>query len=81
VEEGKAHFPVPAPGRLSEDSSGGPPVLEGSSGGVGERSIGASGEGVVSTSQLQLSAGNTPYPVVISLGSEYGGSERDNDHT
>jgi hypothetical protein len=28
VEEAKAHFPTPPPGRLSEDSTGRPPVLE-----------------------------------------------------
>jgi hypothetical protein len=71
---------MPTPGRLSEDSSGGPPVLEGDGGVVGKRSIGTSGGEVASTSQLQLSAGNTPYPTIISLGSEYGGSERNDDH-
>jgi hypothetical protein len=80
VEEGETHFPVPAPGQLSEDSSGGPPVLEGGSGSMGERSIGASEGGMASTSRLQLSAGNTPYPVVISLGSEYSGSECGDDY-
>jgi transposase InsO family protein len=81
VEEGTTHFPMPAPGRLSEDSSGGPPVLEGNDGGVGGGSIEEGEGGMASTSQLQLSAGNTPYPIVISLGSEYGGSEHDDDHT
>jgi hypothetical protein len=35
VEEAKAHFPTPPPGRLSEDSTGGPPVLENGCGCVG----------------------------------------------
>jgi hypothetical protein len=35
VEEAKAHFPTPSPRRISEDSTGRPPVLEDGSGCMG----------------------------------------------
>jgi hypothetical protein len=82
VEEAKAHFPTPPPGRLSEDSTGRPPVLEDGSGVVGRRlliqgvRVTGEEEGAVGSPNASKSAGHTPYPIATILGSE---DEDDND--
>jgi hypothetical protein len=63
VEDAMSSFLDPRPARLSEDSTGGPPVLENGSGRVGRQlplpSIHTTGEEM---SIAGKSAGNTPYP-------------------
>jgi hypothetical protein len=68
VEEAKAHFPTPTPRHISEDSTGGPPILEDGSGGMGGRlliqGVHTTGEeeGAVGSPNTSKSTGNTPYP-------------------
>jgi hypothetical protein len=82
VEEAKAHFPTPPPGRISEDSTGGPPILEKGSRVVGRRlliqGVRAAGEeeGTVSPTTSK-SAGHTPHPnAAVLFGSD---NNEDND--
>jgi hypothetical protein len=83
VEEAKAHFPTPPPGRLSEDSTGRPPILEDGSGAVGGQlpiqGVCTTGEeeGATRSPDASKSAGHTPYPnAAILFGSK---DEDDND--
>jgi hypothetical protein len=80
VEEAEAHFPHNNPTRLSIDSTGGPPIaddplLEDDSGGLvpGPASPGSFDMG--HSAHLLPPASGTPYPTIITLGSEHGGSE------
>ena len=79
LEEGRRHFPTPTPGRLSEDSSGGPPLLEDDGGGLAPGPAQPSAFAVATTRHIASSIGNTPYPTIIELGSEHGGSNSDDD--
>ena len=79
LEEGRQLFPTPAPGRLSEDSSGGPPLLEDDGGSLAPGPTQPSAFTVATTRHIASSIGNTPYPTIIELGSEHGGSEADDD--
>ena len=79
LEEGRRLFPTPAPGRLSEDSSGGPPLLEDDSRSLAPGPAQPSAFTVATMRHIASSIGNTPYPTIIELGSEHGGSERDED--
>jgi hypothetical protein len=78
LEEAKAHFQTPTPGRLSADTTGGPPVLEDGSGCLGGRlpiqGIHMTGEeeGIVGKS-----AGNTPYPNAAILFGDSDGEDND----
>jgi hypothetical protein len=83
VEEAKAHFPTPPPGRLSEDSTGRPPILEDGSRVVGGQlliqgvHVTGEEEGTASSPNASKSTGNTPYPnATILFRSE---DEDDND--
>jgi hypothetical protein len=80
VEEAEANFPHNNPARLSIDSTGGPPIandplLEDDSGGLapGPASLGSFDVG--RSACLPPPAAGTPYPTIITLGSEHGGSE------
>ena len=79
LNEGHRLFPTPTPGRFSEDSSGGPPLLEddGRSLAPGPTQPGAFE--VATTRHIASSIGNTPYPTVIELRSEHGGSDSDDN--
>ena len=77
LEEGRRLFPTPAPGHLSEDSSGRPPLLEEGGGGLAPGPASPSTFMVAMSRNVTSSIDNTPYPTIISLGSEYGGSEYD----
>ena len=79
LEEGRHLFPTPAPGRLSEDSSGGPPLLEDDSGSLAPGPAQPGAFTVATTCHIASSIGNTPYPTIIELGSEHGGSDTDDD--
>ena len=79
LEEGCRLFPTPAPGRLSEDSSGGPPLLEDDSGGLAPGPAQPGAFTVATTRHVASSIGNTPYPTIIELGSEHGDSNPDED--
>ena len=79
LEEGRRHFPTPAPGQLSKDSSGGPPLLEDNGRGLAPGPAQPGAFTVATTRHIASSIGNTPYPTIIELGSEHGGSERDED--
>jgi hypothetical protein len=63
VEDAMSSFPDPRPARLSEDSTGRPPILEDGSGRMGRQlplpSVDTTGE---KASTVGKSAGNTPYP-------------------
>ena len=74
LNEGRRLFPTPAPGRLSKDSSGGPPLLEDDGG-----SLAPGAFAVAMSRHIASSIGNTPYPTVIELRSEYGGSDADDN--
>jgi hypothetical protein len=78
VENAMSSFPDPDPARISEDSTGRPPVLEDSSGLVGGRlHIQSVDETREETGIAGKSAGNTPYPnVAILLDS---GDDEDDD--
>ena len=77
LEEGRHLFPTPTPGRLSEDSSRGPPLWEGNGGSLAPGPT-HPGEFVVATTcNVTSSISNTPYPTIIALGSEHGGSDSD----
>jgi hypothetical protein len=80
MEEAEANFPCNDPARLSNDSTGGPPVaddplLEDDSGGLvpGPASPGLFNVGC--SARLLPPAAGTPYPTIITLGSEHEGSE------
>jgi hypothetical protein len=82
VEEAKAHFPLHDPARLSDDSTGGPPIfddplLEDGSGGLAPGPASLGEFNMVSPPRLLPPANSTPYPTIITLGSEHGGSEYD----
>ena len=79
LEEGRRLFPTPTPGRLSEDSSGGPPLLEDDSRSLAPGPAQPGAFTVAMTRHVASSIGNTPYPTIIKLRSEHGGSERDED--
>jgi hypothetical protein len=78
VEDAMSSFPDPEPARISEDSTGGPPILENGSRRVGRRlplpSICTTGE---ETRTAGKSASNTPYPNAAIL-FESGDDEDDN---
>jgi hypothetical protein len=78
VEEAKAHFPTPLPGQLSEDSTGGPPILEDGSGRMGGQlplqGVHTTGEEAGTAGK---SAGNTPYPNAAIL---FGDSEDEDNN-
>jgi hypothetical protein len=83
LEDAKAYFPDPPPARLSTDSTGGPPILEDSSGQLGGRLLiqgvceAGEEEGTTRSPDTSKSAGHTPYPnATILFGSE---DEDDND--
>jgi hypothetical protein len=83
VEEAEANFPINNPARLSADSTGGPPIaydplLEDGGRGLvpGPASLGSFNVGC--PTQLLPPANGTPYPTIIALGSEHGGSEYGN---
>ena len=77
LSEGRRLFPMPAPGRLSEDSSGGPPLLEDNGGSLAPGPAHPGTFAVATTRNIASSIGNTPYPTIIELGSEQGGSDDD----
>ena len=77
LSEGCHHFPTPTPGRLSEDSSGGPPLLEDDGRGLAPGPAHPGAFAVAMTRNIASSIGNTPYPTIIELGSEHGGSNDD----
>ena len=80
LEEGRRFVPTPTPGRLSEDSSGGPPpLLEDDSRSLAPGPTQPGAFAVATTRHVASSIGNTPYPTIIELGSEHGGSEQDDD--
>ena len=79
LSEGRRLFPTPAPGRLSEDSSGGPPLLEDDGGSLAPGPAQPSAFAVATTRHVASSIGNTPYPTIIELGSEHGGSGAEDD--
>src|SRR6201996_3961644 len=79
LEEGRHLFPTPTPGRLSEDSSGGPPLLEDDSRILAPGPAHPGAFTVATTRHIASSIGNTPYPTIIELGSEHGGSNQDED--
>ena len=79
LDEGRRLFPTPAPGRLSEDSSGGPPLLEDNGGSLAPGPAQPGAFAVATTRHIASSIGNTPYPTIIELGSEHGGSDSDDD--
>ena len=79
LEEGRRLFPTPDPGRLSEDSNGGPPLLEDDSGGLAPGPAQPGAFTVATTRHVASSIGNTPYPTIIELGSEHGGSDSDDE--
>jgi hypothetical protein len=82
VEEAEASFPIREPARLSDDSTGGPPIFNDPLLENGGRRLapGPASPGefnmVPPTSQLPP-ANSTPYPTIITLGSKHGGSEYD----
>jgi hypothetical protein len=73
VEEAKAHFPTPTPGRLSKDSTGRPPILEN---GIGRMGGQLTIQSIRMTGAEEGSAGNTPHPNAAIL---FGGSEDEDD--
>jgi hypothetical protein len=80
VEEAEAYFPLNNPARLSDDSIGGPPILndpllEDDSGRLAPGPASPGAFGGVSLLHLLPPANGTPYPTVITLGSEHRGSE------
>ena len=77
LSEGRHLFPTPTPGRLSEDSGGGPPLLEDDGGSLAPGPAHPSAFVVATTRHVASSIGNTPYPTIIELGSEHGGSDYD----
>ena len=77
LSEGHRLFPTPPPGRLSEDSSGGPPLLEDDGGSLAPGPAHPSAFAVATTRNIASSIGNTPYPTIITLGSEHGDSDDD----
>jgi hypothetical protein len=74
VEEAKAHFPTPPPGRLSKDSTGRPPVLEDGSRLVGRR---LTIQSIHTTGAEMGSVGHTPYHSTAIL---FGGSKDEDDN-
>jgi hypothetical protein len=82
VEEAEAHFPVRGPARLSDDSTGGLPIyndplLEDGGGRLAPGPASLGEFDMVSSAHLLPPAGSTPYPTIIALGSEHGGSKYD----
>jgi hypothetical protein len=82
VEEAEASFPIREPAQLSDDSTGRPPIfdnplLESS----GKRLVPGPASPIefsmVPLTRLLPPARGTPYPTIITLGSEHGGSEYD----
>ena len=76
LSEGRRLFLTPAPGWVSEDSSGGPPLLEDDSGSLAPGPAFPGAFVVATTRNVASSISNTPYPI-ITLGSEHGGSDND----
>ena len=77
LSKGRHLFPTPTPGRLSEDSNGGPPLLEDDGGSLAPGPAYPGMFAVATTRNVASSIGNTPYPTIITLGSEHGGSDYD----
>ena len=77
LSEGRRFFPMPTPGRISKDSSRGPPLLEDDGGSLAPGPTHPSAFTVATTRNIASSIGNTPYPTIIELGSEHGGSDAD----
>ena len=77
LDEGRRLFPTPAPGRLSKDSSGGPPLLEDDGRSLAPGPAHPGTFVVAMTCNVASSIGSTPYPTIIELGSEHGGSDYD----
>ena len=77
LEEGHCLFPTPAAGHLSEDSNGGPPLLEDDGGSLAPGPARPGEFMVAMMRNITSSIGNTPYPTIIALGSEHGGSDGD----
>jgi hypothetical protein len=67
VEEAKAHFPTPKPGRLSNDSTLGPITLEVSGRQLGGRLVGLSVHMTEEEERAARPANGTPYPNIMSL--------------
>ena len=77
LSEGRQLFPMPTPGHLSEDSNGGPPLLEEDGGSLAPGPANPGAFAVATTCNIASSIGHTPYPTIIELGSEHGGSDYD----
>ena len=77
LSKGRHLFPTPTLGRVSEDSSGGPPLLEEDGGSLAPGPAHPGTFAVAMTRNIVSSIGNTPYPTIIDLGSEHGGSDDD----
>ena len=77
LSKGRRLFPMPAPGRISKDSSREPPLLEDNGGSLAPGPAHPSTFTVAMTHNVVSSIGNTPYPTIIKLGSKYRGSDYD----
>jgi hypothetical protein len=82
VEEAEASFPIRGPARLSDDSTRGLPIfndplLESSGRRLAPGPASPGEFNVVPLMCLLPPANGTPYPTIIMLGSEHGGSEYD----
>jgi hypothetical protein len=82
VEEAEAYFPIREPARLSNDSTKGPPIfddplLESSSRRLAPGPASPGEFDMVPLTHLLPPADSTPYPTIITLGSEHGSSEYD----
>ena len=77
LNEGCCLFPTPTLGCLSEDSSRGSPLLEDSGGSLAPGPAHPGEFAVATTRNVASSISNTPYPTIIALGSEHGGSNDD----
>ena len=77
LDKGRRLFPTPAPGHLSKDSNGGPPLLEDDGRSLAPGPAHPGAFAVATMRNITSSIGNTPYPTIIALGSEHGGSNYD----
>ena len=77
LSEGRRLFPTPTLGRISEDSSGGPPLLEDDGRSLAPGPAHPSAFTVATTRNVASSISNTPYPTIIKLRSKHGGSDND----
>jgi hypothetical protein len=80
VEEAEAYFPLNDPARLSIDSTRGPPIakdplLEDDCGGLAPGPASPGSFDLGRSMRLLPPASGTPYPTIITLGSEHGRSE------